>query len=152
MRNKIEDKCPVILLADDNPADHELARQSFGKLRIKCDLHIVDDGVEVLDYLYGREKFQAPDAHPWPDLILLDINMPRMDGKQVLREIKTSQDFKTIPVIMLSTSSYEKDVIESYKLGANAYMTKPVGVKNYLEALQNLENFWFMTATLPSKR
>lgn len=141
----------VILLAEDNPADQEITRRTLSRLRVRNELNIVADGVELMEYLRGEGKHKGKDINCRPDILLLDINMPRLNGKDALKIIKSDPDLKTIPVVMLTTSGYERDIEESYQLGANAYITKPADVKQFIDVLEKLKNFWLMVVTLPSK-
>jgi len=142
-------KQSVILLAEDNVADQNLTKRAFQGGKLSSDLRIVEDGVEALEYLKRRGKYSNPASSPRPDILLLDINMPRMDGKQLLKEIKDDPDLKIIPIIMLTTSRHEVDVLVSYTLGVNAYITKPVDVDRFLETIRGLEHFWLTTVMLP---
>jgi len=142
----------VVLLAEDNMADQEIARRAMAEHEMKVNLLIVNDGVEAINYLTRRGKFSSHEAAPRPDIILLDINMPMMDGIQTLREIKENPDLKPIPVIMLTTSNLERDVESSYNLGANAYITKPMDFNMFSHVLSEIKMFWLKTATLPSIR
>ncbi len=135
-----------ILLVEDSPTDALLTQHALSKARLINRLHIVKDGVEAIAFLRRQEPYA--DA-PRPQLILLDLNMPRMDGREVLAELKADDNLKIIPVIVLTTSAAEEDVIKSYKLHANAYITKPVGFDAFTEAVASIENFWFAVVTLP---
>ncbi|MBI5815565.1 MAG: response regulator [Nitrospinae bacterium] len=141
-------KAAVILLAEDNPADQELTRRAFAEYKLKNELHIVNDGAEAMDFLKKRGKYPA-NSTPRPDIILLDINMPKMDGIQALKEIKSDNSLKLIPVVMLTTSSHERDVVSSYNLGANAFITKPVDFNMFVQALWEVNEFWLVVVTLP---
>ena len=125
----------VVLLADDNPADQEITRRVLGSGVFRCELHMVNDGVEALDYL--ARTFEDPDTHPRPDLMLLDINMPRKTGMDVLKHVKGNPELRSIPALMLTTSEAERDIASAYDLGCNAYITKPVDVPQFMEALKN---------------
>lgn len=142
-------KIVVILLVEDNPADQQLTIRAFKKGRVQTDLQIVNDGQEAMDYLMNVGKFADKNLAPRPDLILLDINMPRKDGKQVLKEIRANENLKIIPVIMLTTSDQEKDIIDSYNLGVNSYISKPVRINDFIEVISKLEEFWFTLCMLP---
>ncbi len=135
-----------ILVVEDNPADVRLMREAFGHARVMNTIHVATDGVDALDFLHRRGPHHAA---PTPDLILLDLNLPRKDGRQVLAEIKADPELMLIPVVILTTSRAEEDIIRSYNLHANAYVTKPVGLAEFLEAVQALENFWLAVVTLP---
>ena len=138
----------VVLLADDNPADQEIARRVLGSGGFRCELYMVNDGVEALDYL--TRTFAEPDTHPRPDLLLLDINMPRKSGMDVLRHVKGDADLRRIPVLMLTTSQSERDVALAYDLGCNSFITKPIDVPQFIEALENLGKYWLDVVVLPS--
>ncbi|MBN1252037.1 MAG: response regulator [Bacteroidales bacterium] len=142
----------VTLLVEDNIADQQLTVRAFKKGKINTNLQIVNDGQEAMDYLLGVGKYSNQEEYPWPDLILLDINMPKKDGKQVLKEIRQHPDLKTIPVVMLTTSDQENDVLDSYKFGANSYITKPVRINDFIDVVNKLEEFWFTLSLLPPKK
>ncbi len=142
----------VVLLVEDNPADQQLTIRAFKKGRVNINLQIANDGVEAMEYLNGVGKYADRKSYPIPDLVLLDINMPRMDGKQVLKEIKTDINLKIIPVIMLTTSDQEKDIIDSYNLGVNAYISKPVRINDFMDVVHKLEDFWFSLNRIPPKK
>ena len=138
----------TLLLIEDGEADQQLVTRALRRAKIKTNLHIVDNGEDGLAFLRGDGEHKDS---PRPDLILLDLNLPRIDGKQVLREIRADEKLKEIPVVMLTTSAEERDIIESYRLGVNAYITKPVEVQDFMESVQKLEEFWFDLVKLPSK-
>ncbi len=140
----------TILLAEDNKADQVLTQRLFAQAEINCKLFFANDGIETLDYLRRKGKFNDPKDSPKPDMVLLDIKMPKMNGKEVLKELKSDPALKSIPVIMLTTSNYEDDITESYQFGVNAYITKPVGIDKYINTLNSLKCFWLQVATLPS--
>ncbi|MEN8121552.1 MAG: response regulator [Bacteroidota bacterium] len=149
--DKMETSLAVVLLVEDNPADQQLTIRAFRKGRVNTNLQIASDGVVAMEYLRGEGKYHDRKTHPIPDLILLDINMPRKDGKQVLKEIREDKTLKIIPVVMLTTSDQEKDVVDSYNLGVNAYISKPVRINEFLEVVNKLEDFWFSLNTMPPK-
>ncbi len=146
-----EPEVKIILLAEDNPADQNLARRSLRTADTDADkeLHIVEDGEEAIAYLEHRGPYADEATSPRPDIVLLDINMPRVNGKQVLQHMRASEKLRTIPVIMLSVSDNEDDVSEAYALGANAYLVKPVELGKFEKLLQHLKDFWFESCTLP---
>lgn len=148
---QINGRPAVILLAEDSPADQELTRRALKDGKVRNDLRIAHDGEEALDYLLHRAKYKDAKSFPRPDLILLDLNMPKLDGRQVLDEIKKNSELKTIPVVVLTTSKQEEDVIRSYNLGVNSYITKPVDMKQFQEVITSLSNYWFEIVVLPSK-
>ncbi|GAC1532048.1 MAG: response regulator [Acidimicrobiales bacterium] len=135
-----------ILLVEDSPGDVNLTREALRDARVANELNVVMDGEEAMTYLRGLEPFTA---RLRPDLIILDLNLPRKDGREVLEEIKVDDDLKTIPVVVLTTSAAEIDVLRSYQLHANAYVTKPVSFTEFLEALRQLEGFWLEIVRLP---
>ena len=130
-----------ILLVEDNPKDLELTLEALERSRLANDVVIARDGVEALDYLYcrGEHAHRAP-GHP--AVVLLDLKLPRVDGLQVLEQVKKDDDLKSIPVVMLTASREELDLVRSYKLGVNAYVVKPVGFKEFLDAVRDLGVFW----------
>ena len=130
-----------ILLAEDNPKDVELTLTALDEHHLVNEVVVVNDGAETLDYLYRRGKF-AMRADNHPAVVLLDLKMPKVDGLEVLRTIKSDHDLKTIPVVILSSSRQEKDVIESYKLGVNAYVVKPVDFKKFIDVVKQIGAFW----------
>ncbi|MBN2105448.1 response regulator [bacterium] len=135
-----------VLLVEDNPGDIRLTEEAFKEANLECNLNVVEDGVEALAFL--NQKGQYKDA-PKPDFILLDLNLPKKDGRQVLKEIKESSALKYIPVIILSTSKSEDDIIRTYNLHANCYISKPVDLDNFIEVVQNIKSFWFTIVALP---
>ncbi len=136
-----------ILLLEDEPADAHLVRVSLRDGRVLSRLHHVVDGVEGLEFLC-RSTARFADA-PRPDLILLDLNMPRMNGREFLAEIKKDETLKAIPVVILTTSDVERDVVASYQLGASGYITKPVDMEQFIHAVRQLEDYWFALVRLP---
>ena len=141
----------IILLVEDNLADQQLCLRAFKKSKTNIRIFVACDGQEAMDFLLNRNSFIDTNEFPRPDLILLDINMPRMDGKQVLKEIRANPILKFIPVVMLTTSDQEKDIIDSYNLGVNAYISKPVGNNDFVEVVEKLEEFWFTLNSLPPR-
>ncbi|MCQ8118678.1 response regulator [Methylomonas rosea] len=139
-----------VLLVEDEPADAHLIKMSFKENRVRCNLHHVWDGVEALAFL-RRQGADYADA-PRPDLILLDLNMPRMNGREFLAKIKSEPDFASIPAIVLTTSDIERDVVATYQLGANGYITKPVDVEQFIAVVRQIEGYWFNVVRLPSKQ
>lgn len=142
----------VILLAEDDPGDQELTRRALEGGKILNDLYIVQDGEEALDYLLRRGKYTDPATSPSPDLFLLDLNMPRMDGRRVLETMRSTPDCPQPAIIVLTTSSQEEDVIHSYGLGVKSYITKPVDVGAFLRALKLLQEYWLEIVVLPPKQ
>jgi chemotaxis family two-component system response regulator Rcp1 len=136
----------VILLVEDNPGDVRLTREAFKEGKVLNDLHVAQDGVEALAFLH-QEGHYANSPHP--DIILLDLNLPRMDGRELLARIKNDPKLKRIPVVVLTTSKAEEDVLRSYELHANCYITKPVGLDQFIKIIQSVEDFWFTIVRLP---
>jgi CheY-like chemotaxis protein len=143
-------KTAVILLVEDDPEDQELTRRALRTSKLRNDLHVVNDGEQALDYLYRKNEFADPRKAPRPDLILLDLNMPKLDGRAVLARIKQDPDLRRIPVVVLTTSSQEEDILRSYDLGVNSYITKPVRMDGFVEAIRHLEHYWFNLVVLPN--
>jgi CheY-like chemotaxis protein len=135
-----------LLMAEDDPEDQMLVRKAFAKARLSNELTIVNDGEELMDYLHRRPPYET--AHR-PDLLLLDLNMPRMDGREALREIKADPLLRAIPVIVLTTSSADEDILRSYDLGVNSYIQKPVTFPKLVELVTELGNYWFKIVKLP---
>ena len=126
----------MILMADDDSDDRMMARDAFEENRLDNELRFVEDGEELMDYLFRRGKYTDPKDSPRPGLILLDLNMPRMDGREALKEIKSNPDLHSIPVVVLTTSSAEEDVVRSYDLGVNSFITKPVSFEGLVEVIK----------------
>ncbi len=143
-------KRAVILLAEDDPGDQELTRRALQYDIVRTDLRIVSDGEEALAYLYRQGKYADPEQSPRPDLVLLDLNMPRLNGREVLERLKGDSALSQIPVVVLTTSQEEIDVLRSYDLGCNSYIQKPVDVDRFMKAIRQLGNYWFEVVTLPS--
>lgn len=139
----------TILLADDDPDDRQLTKEAFEENHLANDLRFVADGEELMDYLHQRGKYAAPGAAPTPGLILLDLNMPRKDGREALREIKSDPRLKNIRVIVMTTSKAEEDVIRSYDLSAASYITKPVTFERLVEVIRALGKYWLEIVELP---
>lgn len=135
-----------ILLVEDNEADAFLMQEVFQEGEIRSNLHIARDGAEALDFLYRRGAFSSS---PRPSLILLDLNMPKKDGRQVLQEVKTTPDLRSIPVIVLTTSESEEDIRKSYDSYANCYITKPMRLDEMYRIIKGIEDFWFRVVRLP---
>ncbi len=141
-----------IVMAEDDPDDRMLTRRALKKSRLVNTLDTVEDGEELMDYLHRRGRYGGENAPPRPGLILLDLNMPRMDGREALARIKSDPELRRIPVIVLTTSEAEQDILDSYDLGVNAYVTKPVSFEGLVNALRALGGFWFEIVKLPSER
>lgn len=135
-----------ILLVEDSEGDARLAQEALKESKVRNSLHIVTDGVQAVDYLFRRNQFT--DA-PRPDLILLDLNLPKKDGREVLDEIKNDASLKIIPVVILTMSQAEEDVLRSYKLHANCYITKPLNLEKFIQVIKSIEDFWLSIVQLP---
>lgn len=135
-----------VLLVEDDPGDELMTREAFEDNKIRNTLHVVRDGQEALDFLYRQGAYG--DA-PRPDLVLLDLNLPKYDGRQVLERIKTDPELALIPVVVLTTSSAEEDILRSYKLHANAYVTKPVDLEQFIGAVRQIDDFFVSVVRLP---
>jgi CheY-like chemotaxis protein len=135
-----------ILLVEDNPADIRLVEEAFKESEINTELSVVKDGVEAMEFLKHGKDYETS---PVPDLILLDLNLPRKDGREVLKEIKGDNNLKHIPVVILTTSSTEEDIYETYAHHANSYIVKPANVSRFIETMKNLEDYWFNMLKLP---
>ncbi len=137
-----------ILLVEDSPSDVKLTLTILDQAKMANRVSHVEDGVEAMEFLNRQGKYTAA---PRPDLILLDLNLPRKDGREVLAELKSDSDLATIPVVVLTTSKAEQDVLRSYELHANCYITKPVDFTSFLDVVQSIEKFWLAVVTLPGK-
>jgi len=135
-----------ILLVDDNPADIRLTQEAFKEVTIRSTLHIVRDGAEALSFLQRTDRFSAA---PRPDLILLDLNLPKKDGREVLAELKNAPAFKSIPIVILTTSSAEEDIRHTYNHHANCYITKPADLDEFIDVVKQIEQFWLSIVQLP---
>ena len=139
----------VILMADDDPDDRQLTREAFEEAKLANDLRFVEDGVELLDYLHRRGKFADPATSPRPGIILLDLNMPRKDGREALQELKQDPRFRAIRVIILTTSKAEEDILRTYNLSAASYITKPVTFEALVDVVKTLGKYWLEIVELP---
>ncbi len=139
----------TILVADDDPDDRKLTQEAFSESKLANDLRFVEDGVEVFDYLNRRGKFADPASSPWPGLMLLDLNMPRMDGREVLVELKKNPRYAAIRVIVMTTSKSEADINKSYLLNAASYITKPVTFDSLVNVVTTLGKYWLEIVELP---
>jgi len=136
-----------VLLIEDDPGDQLITREAFEHNKIRNNLHIARDGEEGLDFLYQRNGHEKS---PRPDLILLDLNLPKYDGRELLKRIKSDPDLYHIPVVVLTTSSAEEDILRSYKLHANAYVTKPVDLDQFMHAVRQIDEFFVQVVKLPN--
>jgi two-component system, chemotaxis family, response regulator Rcp1 len=144
--NKSEGRPIEILLVEDSPSDTELTLEALRGFKVRNHVSVVEDGVRAMQFLHR----QAPYAEaPRPDLIMLDLNLPRKDGREVLAEIKTDEGLKTIPIVVLTTSCAEQDILRAYQLSANCYITKPVDFNQFLDVVRSIESFWLFVVTLP---
>lgn len=139
----------VLLMADDDEDDRLLAEEAFKESRIRNDVRFVGDGEELMDYLYKRGDYEEPGKAPRPGLILLDLNMPKKDGREALEEIKAHESFRHIPVVILTTSRDEADVLRSYNVGANSFIVKPVTFESLVEVIRLIGRYWFEIVELP---
>jgi two-component system, response regulator len=140
-----------ILLVEDNPDDVELTLQTFRELRIRNRVQVVRDGAEALDFVFCRGQYAARDPRDRPRVILLDIKLPLVDGLEVLRQIKEDPKARMIPVVMLTSSGEERDIIEGYRLGVNSYITKPVDFDQFAQAIQSLGMYWLILNRPPTE-
>jgi CheY-like chemotaxis protein len=139
----------TILMADDDEDDCLLIREALAESRLSNQLHIVRDGEELMDYLYYRRQYSNAKVAPRPDLILLDLNMPKKDGREALREIKADANLRRIPIVILTTSRAEEDVYRTYDLGANSFIIKPVNFGSLVEVMNAIGKYWFEIVELP---
>ncbi|MDP5337828.1 MAG: response regulator [Nodularia sp. (in: cyanobacteria)] len=139
----------TILMADDDEDDHILVREALAESQLPIDLHIVSNGEELLNYLHNRGLYSDKSQAPRPGLILLDLNMPQKNGLEVLKDIKTDPILRRIPVIVLSTSNDQQDIYQTYNLGANSFITKPVTFAALVEIMKNIGKYWFEIVQLP---
>ncbi len=143
----VERNGPIeILLVEDNPGDVRLTKEALREGKVYSNLHTVKDGVEAMEFLRKKGKYKDV---PRPDIILLDLNLPKKDGREVLEEIKTDGDLKRIPVVVLTTSKAEEDVLRTYNLHANCYVTKPVDLEKFMVVVKSIDVFWLTVVTLP---
>jgi CheY-like chemotaxis protein len=138
-----------ILLVEDNPGDVELIREALSEGKLNNELHVATDGAEAMDFLKREGKYGQAAC---PDLILLDLNLPKKSGRDVLQEIKSDPKFKFIPVVILTSSKAEEDILKSYNLHANCYVTKPVDLEQFMHVVKSIEDFWLTVVKLPCSR
>ena len=150
MRNKLEPV--VILLADDDEEDRMLACEALAESRLSNEIYCVCDGEDLLDYLRREGKYAPPAEAPRPGLILLDLNMPRKDGREALKEIKADPIFRQIPVVVMTTSKAEEDILQSYDCGASSYIPKAVTFENLVDVMKGLGLYWFEIVELPGQK
>ena len=145
-----QDRRPItILMADDDDEDRMLTKEAWVENRLANDLRFVEDGEELMEYLKRRGKYADPVASPRPGLILLDLNMPKKDGREALKELKAAEDLRRIPVVVLTTSKAEEDIHRSYDVGASSYITKPVTFERLVQIVRQLGHYWFEMVELP---
>lgn len=139
----------TILMADDDEDDRMMTKEALYEARLANDIRFVVDGEELLDYLYQRGKYSDPESAPRPGLILLDLNMPKKDGREALQEIKADPELRQIPVVVLTTSEADEDIYRSYDLGVNSFITKPVSFEGLVFVITTLAQYWFQIVKLP---
>lgn len=142
-------KAIYIVVADDDEDDRLMTKEAFEELKILNELFFVKDGVELLDFLYRRNQYADVEKSPRPGLILLDLNMPRIDGREALKIIKADESLRSIPITIFTTSKAEEDIIRSYNLGVNCFVTKPVTYPGLVDVVRQLNSFWFELVELP---
>ncbi len=142
----------TILMADDDADDRLMTREAFDEARLANDLRFVEDGEELMDYLNKKGKYAEPADAPRPGLILLDLNMPKKDGREALKEIKSDPNFKQIPIVVMTTSKAEQDIYSSYDLGVNSFITKPVSFEGMVFVITTLAQYWFQIVKLPEEQ
>lgn len=140
----------TILMADDDPDDRQMTREAFEESRLVNDLRFVEDGAELMDYLRRRHTYADPASSPRPGLILLDLNMPKKDGREALREIKADPLLRTIRVVVLTTSKAEEDILRTYDLGAESFVTKPVTFTGFVVVIATMGKYWLQIVELPA--
>lgn len=141
---------PTVLVAEDHNHDKFILQEVFARAGIRADLRFVSDGEQMLDYLYRRGPFAGPGLAPAPAFVLLDLNMPKLDGRKVIRILRADETLRHLPVIALSTSESPKHITEAYSIGINAYLVKPANIPDYVAKISSLWTFWMVTASLPA--
>jgi chemotaxis family two-component system response regulator Rcp1 len=136
-----------ILLVEDNPGDSRLAKEALKESKLKNNLYVAEDGVEAMNFLYKKGKYSKM---PRPDLVILDLNLPKKDGREVLAEIKNDDNLKRIPVVILTISKAEEDILKTYNLHANCYVTKPLDLDQFMKVVRSIEDFWLTIVKLPN--
>ena len=139
----------TILMADDDSEDRMLAQEALDESRLLNELSFVEDGQELLDYLFNHGKYADKKKYPTPGIILLDLNMPKKDGREALKEIKAEKRLRSIPIIVLTTSKAEKDILSTYDLGVSSFITKPVSFEGLVDVMKTLNKYWFEIVELP---
>ncbi|MEQ1877812.1 MAG: response regulator [Bdellovibrionia bacterium] len=151
MQSKQKREIPI-LIADDDHEDREMIKDALRESRLLNELHFVNDGEQLMDYLHHRRKYEDKIQYPMPGLILLDLNMPKKDGREALKEIKCDPILKLIPVVVLTTSQAEEDVFRSYNLGVNSFVTKPVTFDSLVSTMKDIGRYWFEIVQLPASK
>jgi CheY-like chemotaxis protein len=146
---RIKGRSVVILMAEDDPDDRFLTREALKEAHLANELRFVEDGEDLMDYLLSKGKYEETDSAPRPGIILLDLNMPRKDGREALKEIKDDPALRSIPVVVLTTSKAEEDILRSYDLGVSGYVTKPVTLHELIGVMKTLGQYWFEIVELP---
>lgn len=141
----------AILVVEDNMPDYQTVLRAFRKVGVKSPVYHCETGEDALDFVYRRNGYQSAENAPRPGLILLDLNLPGTDGREVLKQLKNDNDLRSIPVIVFTTSDSDIDIAESYKSGANSYITKPVNVEKLYEVIEKFRDYWFRTAIIPDQ-
>lgn len=139
----------VILIADDDAEDRMLIHEALEESRLKNQIQFVENGEELMDYLHNRNRFSEKEKYPTPGLILLDLNMPKKDGREALKEIKSDDMLRLIPIVVLTTSKAEEDVLRTYDLGVSSFITKPVTFSSLVDVMKTLSKYWFEIVELP---
>ena len=142
----------IVLMADDDADDRLMAQEAFEEARLLNPLYFVEDGEALLDYLYRRGRYTTAAAAPTPGLILLDLNMPKKDGRQALQELKADPTLRHIPIVVLTTSKAEEDILRTYNLGVSSFITKPVSFEGLVDLVKGLMHYWFEIVTLPPQK
>lgn len=153
MNNKhINENDRIILLVEDNPDDVKLTQRALRKNNILNSIIVAEDGIQALDYLFGKSTYEGRDTSHLPQLVLLDLKLPKVDGLEVLRQIRTSELTRLLPVVILTTSNEDRDIVDSYKLGANSYIRKPVDFNKFIESVKQLGLYWLVLNEPPVMR
>jgi CheY-like chemotaxis protein len=139
----------IILIADDDEEDRMLVKEALDESRLVNNLQFVENGEQLMDYLHNKGKYADKEKYPRPGLILLDLNMPKKDGREALKEIKADHDLKVIPVVILTTSKAEEDILKTYDLGVSSFITKPVTFSSLVDTMRTLSKYWFEIVELP---
>ncbi len=149
--NRINGDPAIVLLVEDDPGDQKLVRLAFEKSRGRTELHIVSSGEEAVDYLLRRARYQDPVTSPRPHLILLDLNMPKMDGRQFITRVRANPDIRHLVIVVFTTGGQEQEVLSAYSLGANSYIPKPLTFDGFVRIVHAIEDYWFRVTYLPPR-